>query len=138
MARRYFQLSPQIGSTTSQTPSIIVNHGPKQKDPLTGPGLDQSQSSTPSVAANTATSSSSSYTEPATSRVTAGSETPTTADEEEELILSAIERDILDLFSDEYCNKHLVYSIIETVLIKLLPEISEQGVSEMMAERGVR
>lgn len=58
-------------------------------------------------------------------------------DEEEELILSAIERDILDLFADEYCNKHLVYAIIETVLVKLLPEMSEQGVAEMMAERGV-
>ncbi|KGQ00730.1 hypothetical protein PAAG_12608 [Paracoccidioides lutzii Pb01] len=58
-------------------------------------------------------------------------------DDQEELLLSAIERDILDLFADTYCNKHLMYSIIETVLVKLLPEISELGVTELMAERGV-
>ncbi|EEH45273.2 uncharacterized protein PADG_01423 [Paracoccidioides brasiliensis Pb18] len=58
-------------------------------------------------------------------------------DDQEELLLSAFERDILDLFADTYCNKHLMYSIIETVLVKLLPEISELGVTELMAERGV-
>ncbi|PGH32466.1 hypothetical protein GX50_04766 [[Emmonsia] crescens] len=55
----------------------------------------------------------------------------------QEELLSAIEHDILDIFADKYCNKHLMYSIIETVLVKLLPEISEHGVAELMAERGV-
>ncbi|KLJ11553.1 hypothetical protein EMPG_13260 [Blastomyces silverae] len=56
---------------------------------------------------------------------------------EQEALLSAIEHDILDIFADKYCNKHLMYSIIETVLVKLLPEISEHGIAELMAERGV-
>ncbi|OJD26714.1 hypothetical protein ACJ73_01905 [Blastomyces percursus] len=56
---------------------------------------------------------------------------------EKEALLSAIEHDFLDIFADKYCNKHLMYSIIETVLVKLLPEISEHGIAELMAERGV-
>ncbi|KMU79553.1 hypothetical protein CISG_01971 [Coccidioides immitis RMSCC 3703] len=59
-------------------------------------------------------------------------------DEEELLLLlRAIERDVLDLFSDSYCNKHLVYSIVEVVLVKLVPELMEHGVGELMAERGL-
>ncbi|OAX83610.1 hypothetical protein ACJ72_02023 [Emergomyces africanus] len=57
--------------------------------------------------------------------------------DEQEALLSAIEHDILDVFSDKYCNKHLMYSIIEAVLVKLLPELSELGVAELMAVRGV-
>jgi hypothetical protein len=56
---------------------------------------------------------------------------------EESLLLSAIENDILDLFADEYCNKHLIYSIIETVLAKLLPELSDRSIAELMEDRGV-
>lgn len=56
---------------------------------------------------------------------------------EETLILEAIERDILDLFADEYCNKHLIYSIIETVLAKLLPELSNHSIAELMEDRGI-
>lgn len=56
---------------------------------------------------------------------------------EESLLLSSIECDILDPFSDEYCNKHLVFSIVETVLVRLLPELSERGITELMEERGV-
>ena len=55
----------------------------------------------------------------------------------EEYLLQAIENDLLDLLSDEYCNKHLVYSIIETVLAKVLPEMAERGVAELMEDRGV-
>lgn len=58
-------------------------------------------------------------------------------DVEESLLLSAIETEILDLFADEYCNKHLVYAIVETVLVKLLPELSERSVSELMDDRGI-
>ncbi|KAK2736140.1 hypothetical protein FQN57_000871 [Myotisia sp. PD_48] len=52
-------------------------------------------------------------------------------------LLSAIEYDILDVFSDSYCNKHLIYSIVEAILVKLIPELSVQSVTELMAERGV-
>lgn len=73
------------------------------------------------------------------SREASPSPTPSTLDEdvEESLLLSAIETEILDLFADEYCNKHLVYAIIETVLVRLLPELSERSVAELMDDRGV-
>jgi hypothetical protein len=58
-------------------------------------------------------------------------------DLEESLLLATIETEILDLFADEYCNKHLIYSIIETALTKLLPELSERSVTELMEDRGV-
>ncbi|KAL4779685.1 PXA domain-containing protein [Aspergillus varians] len=56
---------------------------------------------------------------------------------EEEPLASAIENDILDLFADEYCNKHLIYSIIETVLAKILPELSDRSIAELMEDRGI-
>ena len=43
--------------------------------------------------------------------------------------------EILDLFGDEYCNKHLMYSVLELVLVRLMPELSERRVGELMAER---
>lgn len=57
--------------------------------------------------------------------------------EEDEQLLSAIEDDILDLFSDTYCNKHLIFSIVEAVLVKIIPELSEHTVPELMSERGL-
>lgn len=62
---------------------------------------------------------------------------PSGVDLEEEYLLDAIENDILDVFADEYCNKHLIYSIIETVLAKVLPEISEHSVEDLLEDRGV-
>lgn len=58
-------------------------------------------------------------------------------DREELIYVEAIESDILDLFADEYCNKHLVYAIIELVLVRLLPELGERSVAELMEDRGV-
>ena len=58
-------------------------------------------------------------------------------DVEESFLLGTIESDLLDLFGDAYCNKHLVYAIIETVVAKVLPELSERSVSELMEDRGV-
>ncbi|KAK4242574.1 hypothetical protein C8A03DRAFT_11222 [Achaetomium macrosporum] len=62
----------------------------------------------------------------------------TDADEhqhEDEVILEEIERTILDVFSDAYCNKHLVYSILELILVRLLPELTEKRVWELWEER---
>ncbi|KAJ5678914.1 hypothetical protein N7462_007158 [Penicillium macrosclerotiorum] len=53
-------------------------------------------------------------------------------------LLGAIETELLDLFADEYCNKHLVYAIIETVLAKILPEIRDRSPHELMEDRGPR
>ncbi|KAJ5616032.1 hypothetical protein N7537_001146 [Penicillium hordei] len=58
-------------------------------------------------------------------------------DWEELHLLAVIERDFLDLFADEYCNKHLVWSIIETVLAKVLPEMAERSVEDLLEDRGV-
>lgn len=66
---------------------------------------------------------------------TRSSSQDSTADTEE--LLEAIESDLLDPFSDAYCNKHLIYAIVELLLIKLIPELSEQSVSSLMEERGI-
>ena len=61
-----------------------------------------------------------------------------TADQDEEAFLTtAIENEFLDLLADEYCNKHLVYSILETILGKLLPELRERSVGGLLEDRGV-
>lgn len=60
------------------------------------------------------------------------------ADQEEETFLTTtIENEFLDLLADEYCNKHLVYSILETLLGKLLPELRERSVGGLLEDRGV-
>lgn len=50
-------------------------------------------------------------------------------------IISEIEADILDVFSDPYCNKHLMYGALELVLVRLMPELAEKGVMELWEER---
>lgn len=54
---------------------------------------------------------------------------------EEERVLAEIEEGILDVFSDEYCNRHLLYGILELVLVRLMPELAEKGVAELWEER---
>ena len=56
-------------------------------------------------------------------------------DKDEEAILDEIERGILAVFSDAYCNKHLVYNIVELILVRLLPELAEKGITELWADR---
>lgn len=41
----------------------------------------------------------------------------------------------LSIFGDSYCNKHLLYSLVELILVRLLPELSEIGVDELLRER---
>lgn len=54
--------------------------------------------------------------------------------EDEERALSQLES-MLDVFGDAYLNKHLVYAILELVIVKLIPEMGEMGPEELMAER---
>ncbi|RYP79112.1 hypothetical protein DL771_000090 [Monosporascus sp. 5C6A] len=54
---------------------------------------------------------------------------------DEERILSEIETGIIDVFSDTYCNKHLMYGILELILVRLMPELAEKGVIELLEER---
>ena len=42
---------------------------------------------------------------------------------------------VLDVFGDSYCNKHLLYGIIELCLVRIVPEISEMGVRELIEGR---
>ncbi|KAM4060220.1 PXA domain-containing protein [Hirsutella rhossiliensis] len=59
---------------------------------------------------------------------------PGTAKEEEDRVLDDIE-DLLMVLGDEYCNKHLVYGLLELLLVRLIPELSEKGVLELWDER---
>lgn len=54
---------------------------------------------------------------------------------DEQRILGEIESGIIDVFGDSYCNKHLVYGILELVLVRLMPELAEKGVIELWEER---
>lgn len=56
-------------------------------------------------------------------------------DEGEARIISEVETGIVDVFSDAYCNKHLVYGILELVLVRLVPELAEKSIGELWEER---
>jgi hypothetical protein len=43
--------------------------------------------------------------------------------------------EMLDLLGDAYLNKHLVYNLIELIVVRLLPELGEKGISELVRER---
>lgn len=55
----------------------------------------------------------------------------------EEQILLQIEEDILSPFKNAYLNKHLAYGLLELLLVRLIPELETQNVSELFADRGV-
>lgn len=42
---------------------------------------------------------------------------------------------LLMVLSDEYCNKHLMYGVLELVLVRLIPELAEKGIVDLMEER---
>jgi hypothetical protein len=56
------------------------------------------------------------------------------ASQKSDVRLAAIE-EILGCLDDAYLNKHLVFQIIELIILRLLPELGEQGVRELMEER---
>lgn len=41
----------------------------------------------------------------------------------------------LDAWGDEYLNKHLGYAILELIVVRVLPELGEQRVEELLKER---
>jgi len=43
--------------------------------------------------------------------------------------------EVLDTFNDSYCNKHLLYGVIELILVRLMPEFTHKGVEELLVER---
>jgi hypothetical protein len=56
-------------------------------------------------------------------------------DGEDEVVRQVEE--ILDMFGDAYLNRHLVYNILELVVVRLVPELGESTPSELLSERGV-
>lgn len=42
---------------------------------------------------------------------------------------------LLGVLGDEYCNKHLMYSVLELILVRLMPELAESSVEELLRER---
>ncbi|KAI9166716.1 PXA domain protein [Paramyrothecium foliicola] len=52
----------------------------------------------------------------------------------EEALVDEVEG-LLMILSDEYCNKHLMYSVLELLLVRLMPELSDKGVVELLDER---
>ena len=52
-------------------------------------------------------------------------------------MLEEVEEDILDVFGNESMNKHLIYSILELIVVRLVPELAEKAPSELLAERGI-
>lgn len=55
-------------------------------------------------------------------------------DEADEKALDEVES-LLMVFSDEYCNKHLMYSVLELILARLMPELRHKGVEELLDDR---
>ena len=43
--------------------------------------------------------------------------------------------EVLDTFSDSYCNKHLLYGVVELIIVRLIPELAEKGVEELLEDR---
>lgn len=48
--------------------------------------------------------------------------------------LQQIER-VLDCLDDTYLNKHLIFQIVELIVLRLVPELAERGVTELLDER---
>jgi hypothetical protein len=46
-------------------------------------------------------------------------------------ILSQVE-EMLDCFGDSYTNKHLLFAIVDLVVLRLFPEIRDQGISVLL------
>lgn len=41
----------------------------------------------------------------------------------------------LDVFNDAYCNKHFLYGLVELIIVRLMPELTEKGVAELLEDR---
>jgi hypothetical protein len=41
----------------------------------------------------------------------------------------------LDVLSDGYLNRHLIFGILELLVVRIMPEVTEKGAGEMLDER---
>lgn len=46
-----------------------------------------------------------------------------------------MERTVLGVWEDGYCNRHLAYQVLELCVVRCLPELGERGVRELVGER---
>lgn len=56
------------------------------------------------------------------------------ASRDRDLQLLQIE-DVLSCLDDTYLNKHLIFQIVETIILRLVPELGERGVRDLLEER---
>jgi hypothetical protein len=43
--------------------------------------------------------------------------------------------EILSCLDDVYLNKHLIYQIVELIILRLVPELGSRGIQELLEER---
>jgi hypothetical protein len=43
--------------------------------------------------------------------------------------------DVLNVFEDSYCNKHLLYGVAELIIVRLIPELGDKGAEELLRDR---
>jgi hypothetical protein len=43
--------------------------------------------------------------------------------------------EVLEVFGDAYCNKHLVYGIVDLVVVRLMPELADEKPSLLLKRR---
>ena len=53
---------------------------------------------------------------------------------EEESMIEEVEAS-LDVLGDAYLNRHLMFNLVELIVVRLVPEMGERGVGELMRER---
>lgn len=54
--------------------------------------------------------------------------------ESKEALIGEVER-LLGVLGDAYLNRHLIYGLIELLIVRLVPEMGGKGVGELMRER---
>ncbi len=42
---------------------------------------------------------------------------------------------MLNVFDDSYCNKHLLYGVVELIVVRLMPELAEEGIEALLESR---
>jgi len=58
--------------------------------------------------------------------------------DEVEQMVAAVQRDILSPFgADEYLTKHLLYTILDHIVLEIFPELSQKTVSQILADKEV-
>jgi len=58
------------------------------------------------------------------------------ASEKRQVQLAHVE-EVLSCLDDTYLNKHLIFQIVELIVLRLFPELGVHGVRELMEERSV-